>query len=101
MIHVNKKIHHKENLAKQIAQIISNVTELEHKNLIKLTSDTVYLYPQIWKTKMAAINWINCLYHYYVVKKQLKSKSPLYFRAMENEELIGSIVNKKASVLIF
>ncbi len=101
MIYANKKVNLKGNLAQQTAQIIANVTALESKNVIRLENDTVFLYPQIWKDKIAAINWINCLHHYYSLKKQLKSSAPLYFKNIETEELIGSVVNKKPKVLIF
>ncbi|WP_316767237.1 hypothetical protein [Pedobacter frigiditerrae] len=101
MIYANKKVNLKGNLAQQTAQIIANVTALESKNVIRLESDTVFLYPQIWKDKIAAINWINCLHHYYCLKKQLKGSSPLYFKNIETEELIGTMINKKPKVLIF
>ncbi len=101
MIYANKKISVKANMAQQTAQIIANVKELERRNLIRLESDTVFLYPQIWKDKTSALNWINCLHHYYMLKKQLKSTQALYFKHMETEELIGSIINKKPKVLLF
>lgn len=101
MIYANKKVNLKGNLAQQTAQIITNVTALESKNVIRLETDTVFLYPQIWRDKIAAINWINCLHHYYCLKKQLKNSAPLYFKNIETNELIGSMINKKPKVLIF
>lgn len=101
MIYANKKVNLKGNLAQQTAQIIANVTALESKNVIRLESDTVFLYPQIWKDKIAAINWINCLHHYYCLKKQHKASATLYFKNIETEELIGTMINKKPKVLIF
>ncbi|RZL49034.1 MAG: hypothetical protein EOP00_07835 [Pedobacter sp.] len=101
MIYANKKVASKPNLAAQTAKIIANVRELEQKNLIRLETDIIFLYPQIWKDKIAAINWINCLHHYYCLKKHLKSTQPLYFKNIETEELMGSIINKKPKVLIF
>lgn len=101
MIYSNKKVNQKGNSAQQTAQIISNVTMLSSKNLIRLEEDTVYLYPELWKDKATALNWINCLHLYYVVKRQFKGSAPLYFKNIVTEELIGSIVNKKAKVLIY
>jgi len=101
MIYANKKVASKPNLAQQTAKIIANVVELENKNLIRLDIDTVYLYPQIWKDKIVAINWINCLHHYYCLKKQFKNSQSLYFRHIETEELLGSMINKKPKILIF
>lgn len=101
MIYANKKVAVKPNSAQQTAKIIANVKELEGKNLIKLTPDTIFLYPQLWKDKATALNWINCLHYYYTIKKQLNSTTTLYFKHIETEELIGSIANKKPKVLIF
>lgn len=101
MMYANKKINQKASLAQQTAKIIANVSALEQKNLIRLTLDTVYLYPEIWTDKLTALNWINCLHHYYIIKRQFKSTDPLYFKNMETEEPMGSILNKKAKVLTF
>jgi hypothetical protein len=101
MIYANKKVNTKINTAQQTALIIANVKALESKNLIRLETDTVFLYPEIWKDKTMAINWINCLHHYYCLKKQLKSSQLLYFKNITTAELIGSIINKKPKVLIF
>jgi len=101
MIYANKKVNTKGNLAQQTAQIIANVIALEEKNLIRLAEDTIYLYPQIWKDKAAAINWINCLHHYYCLKRRYKSVAILYFKNIETDELIGTIINKKPKVLLF
>jgi hypothetical protein len=100
MIYAHKKVANKPNLAKQVAQIIANVNALDSKNLIKLENETVFLYPEIWKSKTIAINWINCLHHYYCIKKQHKASAPLYFKNIETEELIGAIVNKKPKIFI-
>lgn len=99
MIFANKKVNLKENSAQQNAQIIANVIELEHKQLIRLTADTVFLYPQIWKDKASALNWINCLHRYYVLKRQYKSNAALYFRSIVTDELIGTYLNKKAKLI--
>ncbi|MBB2145060.1 hypothetical protein GM921_06175 [Pedobacter sp. LMG 31464] len=101
MIYANKKVVSKSNLAQQTAQIISNIKEWESKNLIRLEADTVFLYPQLWKDKISALNWINCLHHYYCIKKQMKASGSLYFKNIETDELIGSMLNKKPKVLLF
>ena len=101
MFYANKKVNTKGNLAQQTAQIIANVNELESKKLIRLELDTVFLHPQLWKDKIAAINWINCLHHYYCLKKQMKSAGPLYFKNIHTNELIGRMLSKKPKVLIF
>lgn len=101
MIYANKKVAVKSNLAQQTAQIIANVKELEGKNLIRIEGNEVFLYPQIWKDKATALNWIKCLYLYCCIKKKIKDGNPLYFKHIETEELIGSMTNKKPKVLIF
>ncbi|MFA6277967.1 MAG: hypothetical protein WC622_14530 [Pedobacter sp.] len=101
MIYANKKVVSKPDLAQQTAQIIFNIKEWENKNLIRLESDTVFLYPPLWKNKIAALNWINCLHHYYCIKRQMKKSDSLYFKNIETGELIGSMVNKKPKVLLF
>lgn len=100
MIYANKKVNQKKNSAKQNALIIANVKELEQRNMIRMDIDTVYLQPQLWKDKVTALNWINCLHRYYMLKRKLKSSAPLYFKDMATNELIGNILNKKAKVLI-
>lgn len=101
MILANKKVNLKGNLAQQTAQIIANVNQLQEKHIVRLEEDTVYLYPKIWKDKATALNWLSCLHHYYCVKRKFKPSAPLNFKDMETEELIGTVVNKKAKVLIF
>ena len=101
MNYANKKINQRRNLAQQTAQIITNVAALASKNVIRLAEDTVYLYPQIWKDKTTAINWINCLLHYYLIKRQFKQDTILNFKNIETDELIGSVFHKKVKVLIF
>lgn len=100
MILANKKVNTKGNLAQQTAQIIANVNQLQEKNIIKLEENTVYLYPQILKDKNSALNWLNCLHHYYCVKRKFKPSAALYFKHIESEALIGSVVNKKAKVFL-
>jgi hypothetical protein len=100
MTYANKKINQSGNLAQQTAQIIANVAGLEAKKLISLSEDTVFLYPQLWKDKTIALNWIKCLHHYYVVKRKLKPANPLYFKHIETNELLGTMHLKKAKVLI-
>ncbi len=101
MIFANKKVSTKGNLAQQTAQIIANVKALEEKELIRLEQETVFLNPVLWKDKISAINWINCLHHYYNLKKQLKSSASLYFKDITTGELIGTMINKKPKVLLF
>jgi hypothetical protein len=101
MIYANKKINQSSNSAQQTAQIITNVSALESKNLIRLTTDTVFLHPQLWKDKKTAINWMNCLHLYYIVKKGFKKSGTLNFKDIESEELIGTLINSKPKVLIF
>lgn len=100
MIYANKKISSSTNLAQQTAQIIANVKALESKNLIRLENSTVYLNVNLWTDKKVAINWVDCLFIYYRVKKGFKNGT-LYFKNIETEELLGTCINKKAKVLIF
>lgn len=101
MLYANKKVSSKANTAQQTAKIIANVKTLEEKNVIRLDTDTVLLYPTIWKDKATALNWMNCLNQYYCMKKQLKSTATLYFKNIETNELVGTVIGKKAKVLIF
>lgn len=100
MIYANKKISSTANLAQQTAQVITTVKALVDKNLIRLTNDTVYLNPQLWKDKKSAENWIDCLGIYYRIKMQWKHGT-LCFKHLETEELIGTLINKKAKVLLY
>jgi len=101
MFYANKKVSSKANTAQQTAKIIANVKTLEEKNVIRLETDTVLLYPAIWKDKPTALNWMVCLHQYYCMKKQFKSTETLLFKNIETDELLGSAVGKKAKVLIF
>lgn len=100
MIFANKKIATSPNQAKLTAKIIANVKALASKNLIAFEDDTVFLYPSIWKDKISALNWIKCLYLYCCVKRNLKDGNPLYFKNIESKELIGTMINKTAKVLM-
>ncbi len=99
MIYTNKKVVSPINLAQQTAQIIANVKSLEAKNLIRLENTTVYLAISLWADKKVALNWIDCLFIYYKVKKQFKN-GILSFKNIETDELIGTFINKKAKVLV-
>jgi len=98
MIYANKKISSSANLAQQTAKIIANVEALESRNLIRLESNTVFLNISVWTDNKVALNWIDCLFIYYKVKKSFKN-DPLYFKNIETNELIGTYINKKAKVL--
>lgn len=101
MIYAKKKIQNNANVAAQRAMIIANVAELEAKNLVRLEGADVYVYVEIWKDKLTAINWIKCLQVYFMVKKGFKESDTLNFRHFVTGELIGTFKNKKASVFIF
>lgn len=101
MIYAKKKIQNNANLAAQTAKIIANVNELEQKNLVRIEDNEVYVYPEIWKDKITALNWIKCLHLYCMVKKRFKESDTLLFKHYVSGELIGSFKNKKASVLMF
>lgn len=101
MIYAKKKVQHAANTAAQTAKIIANVKELEEKNIIRITDNEVELYPEIWKDKATALNWIKCLYLYCMLKKRFKESDSLFFKNITTGEIIGSYKNKKASVLIF
>lgn len=101
MIYAKKKVQHASNLAAQTAKIIANVKELEEKNLLRIEGNEVFVYPQIWKDKVTALNWIKCLHLYCMVKKRLKESDTLNFKHFETGELIGAFKNKKATILVF
>lgn len=101
MIYAKKKIQNNANLAAQTAKIIANVNELEQKNLVRIEDNEVYVYPEIWKDKITALNWIKCLHLYCMVKKRFKESDTLIFKHYVSGEVIGSFKNKKASVLVF
>lgn len=101
MIYAKKKVQHSANLAAQTAKIIANVKELEDKNLIRIEGNEVHLYPEIWKDKATALNWIKCLHLYCMLKRRFKESDSLFFKHMETAEPLGVFKNKKASVLSF
>lgn len=101
MIYAKKKVQHNANLAAQTAKIIANVAALEEKNLIRIEGNEVQLYPEIWKDKVTALNWIKCLHLYCMLKKRFKESDSLFFKHIETGEPLGSFKNKKAAVLIF
>ncbi|SDJ28965.1 hypothetical protein SAMN04487898_102180 [Pedobacter sp. ok626] len=101
MIYAKKKIQNNANLATQTAKIIANVNELEQKNLVRIEGNDVFVYPEIWKDKATALNWIKCLHLYCMVKKRFKESDTLNFKHFVTKELIGTFKNKKASVGVF
>ncbi|SMC69481.1 hypothetical protein [Pedobacter nyackensis] len=101
MIYAKKKVQNNANLAAQTAKIIANVNELEQKNLIRIEGNEIYVYPEIWKDKVTALNWIKCLHLYCMVKKRFKESDTLYFKHYVSGDVVGSFKNKKASVLAF
>lgn len=100
MIYVNKKVVATKNLSQQTAQIIANIKILEEKNLVRLADFTIYLHVSLWTDKKVAINWIECLYIYYKVKRGFKTGA-LYFKNIQTDEIIGTCINKKPKVFIF
>ncbi|RZK78258.1 MAG: hypothetical protein EOO92_11480 [Pedobacter sp.] len=100
MIYAKKKVQNNANLAAQTAKIIANVKELQEKNILRIEGDTVFVYPDIWKDKVTAINWIKCLHLYCMVKHRFKESDTLYIKNYITEEAIGTFKNKTAKVLI-
>ena len=100
MLYAKKKIQNNANLAGQTAKIIANVKEMEEKHILRIEGDTVFVYPEIWKDKNTALNWIKCLHLYCMVKKRFKESDTLYFKNYTTEELIGTFKNKTPKVLI-
>lgn len=101
MIYAKKKVQHTAHLAAQTAKIIANVKELQEKNLLRIEDHDVYVYPEIWKDKATALNWIKCLHLYCMLKKRFKESDSLLFKNYTTGEQIGAYKNKKASVSIF
>nr|WP_121269466.1 hypothetical protein [Pedobacter schmidteae] len=101
MIYAKKKVQNNVNLAAQTAKIIANVNELEQRNLMRIEGNEVYLYPEIWKDKVTALNWIKCLHLYCMVKKRFKESDSLHFKHFSTGEIIGAFKNKKASTTLF
>lgn len=99
MIYAKKKVQHSANLAAQTAKIIANVKELEEKNILRIEGNVVFVYPEIWKDRTTALNWIKCLHLYCMVKKRFKESDTLYFKHFETAEDLGAYKNKKASLL--
>lgn len=101
MIYAKKKVQHTAHLAAQTAKILANVKELQVKNLLRIEGNEVFVYPEIWKDKATAINWIKCLHLYCMLKNRFKESDSLLFRNYTTGEQIGAYKNKKASVSIF
>lgn len=101
MIYANKKVQNNADQSVQNAKIISNVKELQERNMVRIDGNEVYLEPGLWKNHLLAVNWIQCLHIYCCLKLRFKDKDPLYFKDIHTEEPIGSYQNKKAKVLLF
>jgi hypothetical protein len=101
MIYAKKKVQHTAHLAAQTAKIIANVKELQEKNLLRIEGSEVFVYPEIWKDKATALNWIKCLHLYCMLKMRFKESESLLFKNYTTGEQIGAYKNKKASVSIF
>lgn len=100
MIYAKKKIQHASSPAAQTAKIIANVKELEEKKLLRIEGNEVFVYPQIWKDKVKALNWVKCLHLYCTIKNRFKERDTLFFRHYETGELIGVFKNKRAAVYL-
>ncbi|SOD13060.1 hypothetical protein [Pedobacter xixiisoli] len=101
MFYANKKHSAPINSAEQNAKILANVKGLLEKKLIQFNGNVVSLYPQLWKDKEKAINWIKCLYIYCNLKKQIKAKEALYFEDIITKKIIGSMVNNVPKLIEF
>lgn len=101
MIYSNKNFVLNKNAAEETAKIIATVVALQNQGTIKLTDDTVYLKPSLWKDRLSALNWMSCLHVYFTLKKKMKPSQSLFFKDIDTEQLIGSIVNKKPKLYLF
>jgi len=101
MFYANKKHSTPINSAEQNAKILANVKGLLEKKLIQISGNVVSLYPQLWKDKVKAINWIKCLYIYCNLKKHIKPKEALYFEDITTKQPIGSMVNNLPKLIDF
>lgn len=101
MIYANKKVQQTTSSSVQNAEIISNVKELEEKEMVRIMGNEVYLESGLWRNQLHALNWINCLHIYCCLKLRFKEKDPLYFKDINTAEPIGAYENKKAKVFLF
>lgn len=101
MFYANKKHTAPINSAEQNAKILANVKGLLEKKLIQINGNMISLYPQLWKDKDKAFNWIKCLYIYCNLKKLVKPKEALYFEDINTKQVIGSIVNNVPKLIDF
>lgn len=101
MFYANKKHSAPINSAEQNAKILANVKGLLEKKMVQINGNVVSLYPQLWKDKQKAINWIKCLYIYCNLKKQIKPNEALYFQDITTKQSIGSMVNKMPKLINF
>lgn len=99
MIYAKKKVQNSANLAAQTAKIIANVKELEEKNILRIEGNIVFVYPEIWKDRATALNWMKCLHLYCMVKKRYKESDTLLFKHFETADDLGAYKNKKANLL--
>jgi len=99
MFYANKKTTVTANKAQQTAKILANVKSLLEKKLIEITTETVFLYPQLWKDEASALNWMKCLQIYCVLRKQFKEKDTIHFVNIETKEPIGIITNSNPKLL--
>ena len=101
MIYANKKVQQTANLSAQNGKIISTITALEEKDMVRIQGNEIYLEPSLWKNQLLAVNWIKCAHIYCGLKLRFKEKDPIYFKDIHTGADIGSYQNKKAKVLLF
>ncbi|WP_276089625.1 hypothetical protein [Pedobacter sp. JY14-1] len=98
-MYAKKKVHQAGNKAEQTAKILANVSALEAKHLLKITGNEVRVYPQLWKDRLSAENWMQCLLVYFVVKKKAAPGIGIRFVHYENGEPLGHVKNGRAVVV--
>ncbi len=91
-----KKVHQAGSKPEQTAKILSNVAALEAKDLLRITDNEVYVFPQLWKDRFTAENWMQCMLIYFIVKRKATQRSEIRFYHYDSGEPLGHVKNGKA-----
>lgn len=101
MIYANKKVQESPNQAAQTAKIIDTMLQLQEQEFVRIDGQTVWLRPNLWKNVLLAQNWMKCANIYCNLILKYNKKSPLEFRDIETDAVIGKLNGKQVKVLLF
>lgn len=101
MIYAKKKIQETPHQAAQNAKVIQTMLQLQEKEWVRITGQTVWLKKDLWKNVLLAQNWMRCAHIYGILLLKYPKKSPMQFRDIDTDVLIGTLYGKQIQVLLF